>query len=75
MILEKIKEIIAEWHGWPEDQLTMDARFEQFNATDVEIGEILIGCEDYYEIMFPADFELEVRTIGEVVEYIEKHIN
>lgn len=75
MVLEKIKVILAEQFDVEEDSLKNDTDLqEDLGADSLDVVDLLMSIEDEFEIEIP-DEEIEhIRTVGDLVSYIESNI-
>lgn len=75
MVFEKIKKILAEQLGADEEEMTSETRIaEDLRADSMDVVELLMSIEDEFEVEIP-DEEIEnLKTIGDVVEYIQNNI-
>ncbi len=72
-MLEQLKEIICQYVDVDPEAITEDARFVEdlgFNSYDFMsmVGEL----EEIYDIEVEEREVVEIRTVGEAIEYIEK---
>ena len=74
MVLEKVKVILAEQFDVDEDSLTNDTDLQDdLGADSLDVVDLLMSIEDEFEIEIP-DEEIEhIRTVGELVNYIESN--
>ena len=76
MIFEKLKQILAEQFE-VEDAATlnMDTNIaEDLGADSLDVVEVLMSIEDEFEVEIP-DEEIEnIKTIGDIVSYIENSL-
>ncbi len=74
MTFDKIKTILAEQLDVDEDSLTLDTDIaKDLNADSLDVVEILMSIEDTFDVEIP-DEEIEnIKTIGDLVEYIENN--
>ena len=72
MTFEKITEILAEQLDADIDEMTMDTDIaKDLGADSLDVVELLMSIEDEFSVEIP-DEEIEnIKTIGELVEYIE----
>lgn len=72
MVLEKVKVILADQFDVEEDTLTLDTNLQDdLGADSLDVVDLLMSLEDEFEVEIP-DEEIEnIRTIGELVSYIE----
>lgn len=75
MVLEKIKVILAEQFDVEEDSLKNETDLqEDLGADSLDVVDLLMSIEDEFEIEIP-DEEIEnIRTVGDLVSYIESNI-
>ena len=74
MVFEKVKAILSEQFDVEEDTITNDTSItEDLGADSLDVVDLLMSIEDEYEIEVP-DSEIEnIKTVGELVKYIEDH--
>lgn len=74
MVLEKIKVILAAQFDVDEDSLTNDTDLQDdLGADSLDVVDLLMSIEDEFDIEIP-DEEIEnIRTVGELVNYIESN--
>ena len=75
MVFEKIKELLAEQLDANAEEMTMETRIdEDLGADSLDVVELLMSIEDEFEVEIP-DEEIEnLKTIGDVVEYIQSNM-
>ena len=75
MTIDKVKEILADTLGVSEDELSADTNIAtDLGADSLDVVEILMAIQDEFDVEVP-DSEIEnIRTIGELVEFIETNI-
>ena len=75
MVFEKVKRILAEQLDADESELTMETNIaKDLGADSLDVVELLMTIEDEFSIEIP-DEEIEnIRTIGELTEYIQSNI-
>lgn len=75
MVLEKIKVILAEQFDVEENSLKLDTDLQDdLGADSLDVVDLLMSIEDEFEIEIP-DEEIEnIRTVGDLVNYIESNI-
>ncbi len=74
MIFDKIKEILAEQLDADTEEMTMDTDIARdLGADSLDVVELLMSIEDEFQVEIP-DEEIEnIKTIGELVKYIEEN--
>ncbi len=75
MTIDKIKKILADTLDVSEDEISADTNIAtDLGADSLDVVEILMSIEDEFEIEIP-DSEIEnIRTVGELVEFIETNM-
>ena len=73
MIIEKIKEVLAEQLGIDAKNIKDDANIlEDLGADSLDIIEMLMALEDEYGVTIPDDQINKVKTVQEVANLIEE---
>lgn len=74
MIFDKIKEILSEQLDADTEEMTMDTDIARdLGADSLDVVELLMSIEDEFQVEIP-DEEIEnIKTIGELVKYIEEN--
>ena len=71
-MFEEIRNAIAVQLNIPEENITMDSRFiEDLKADSLDLVELVMDLEDRYGIEIPDEQLAEVKTVGEIVNFIE----
>lgn len=74
MILEKVAEIIAKELSAKKDTITMETRLvEDLGADSLDAVEIMFALEEEFEIEIDDDAAQTIKTVGDLVTYIENH--
>lgn len=72
MVLDKVKEILAAQLDADIETMTPETRIaEDLGADSLDVVELLMSIEDEFEVEIP-DEEIEnIKTIGDLAEYIQ----
>ncbi len=74
MVLEKIKEILASQLDADIDSMTAETRIaEDLGADSLDVVELLMSIEDEFSVEIPDEAIETIKTIGDVVKYIEEN--
>lgn len=72
MVFEKVKEIIVNQLGVDADEITMNSDFiEDLGADSLDVVEFIMALESEFDIEIPEEEAENVRTVGDVVDYIK----
>ncbi|MBE6768632.1 MAG: acyl carrier protein [Ruminococcaceae bacterium] len=74
MVFEKVREILCNQFDVDEDAVTLTTRIsEDLGADSLDAVDMLMSLEDEFDVEIP-DEEIEnIRTVGDLVSYIEEH--
>lgn len=74
MILEKVKNILAEQFDVEEDSITAETTLqEDLGADSLDVVDLLMSIEDEFETEIPDEEVENIHTVGDLVSYIEAH--
>ena len=69
---DRILQIIAEQFNIDEDDLTEDMNFQDdLNADSIELVELVMTIEEEFETEVSEEDLERLKTIGDVIEYVE----
>ena len=71
---QKVKEIICEQLGVSEEEVTPQASFiEDLGAESLDIVELVMALEEEYDMEISDEEAEKIRSVQDVVNYIETH--
>lgn len=74
MILEKVKEIVADQLGVDADEVTVESSFtEDLGADSLDVVELIMALEEEFDMEIPDEDAEKISTVGDVVEYIKNN--
>ncbi len=74
MVFEKIKEIICEQLEVDEKKVTMESSLiDDLGADSLDLIDLVMSIEDEYDVEVPDDMIESIKTIGDVVKFIEEN--
>jgi len=72
VIFERVKEMIVEELNVPVEKITMAARLaEDLGADSIDAVELIMNIEDEFEIQVSDEQAQNIKTVGDLVRYIE----
>ena len=70
---EKIIELIAEKLCKKKEQVTLTARLvEDLGADSIDVVELIMAFEDEFGVSLPDEDIASMKTVGDIVNYINK---
>ena len=72
MIYEKFVKMLAEYTDVAVSEIKKDSTFEELDLDFSDLVELVMAIEDEFDVSIESADEL--RTVGEVVEYIEENM-
>lgn len=75
MVLEKVKTILSNQFDVEEDTITLDTNIqEDLGADSLDVVDMLMSLEDEFDVEIPDEKIEKMRTVAEVVSYIEENL-
>jgi acyl carrier protein len=72
-VFEKVKKVVCEELGVQESEVKAESSFtEDLGADSLDIVELVMAIEEQFSIEIPDDDVANLKTVGDVVSYIEK---
>lgn len=74
MTIDKVKQIIANQLSTDVEKLTEKTNIaEELGADSLDVVEILMSLEDEFGVSIPDEAIPEIKTIKDVVDFIDSH--
>ena len=74
MLFETVRAMIAKQLKADESKITRETRLvEDLKADSANVMVMIMDLEDKFGIMVEDDQIMKMKTVGDVVDYIEKH--
>lgn len=75
-MFEKVKEILCDQLDLDEDKVKMDASItEDLGADSLDVVDLVMSLEEEFDIEIPDDQVENIKTVGDIVKYIEDHVD
>ena len=76
MVFDEVKKIIVDELNVNPDKITLDASLsEDLGADSLDAVEVIMDLEDKYGITIDDETAKSIKTVKDVVDYIEAHQN
>ena len=73
-MFEQVNAIIVETLNCDEDQVTMEAKLaDDLDADSLDAVELNMALEEVLGFAVPDEVLAEVKTVGDIVRYLEEH--
>jgi acyl carrier protein len=70
----KVKSIIADQLGVSEEEIKPESSFiEDLGADSLDLVELVMSMEEEFEIEIPEDQSENIKTVSDVINYINSH--
>ena len=74
MIFDKVRSIIVDQLDVDEDKVTLNASIQDdLGADSLDIVDLVMSFEDEFDLEIPDDQVENIKTVGDVVKYIEEN--
>ncbi|MDR2153023.1 MAG: acyl carrier protein [Helicobacteraceae bacterium] len=71
-LLDDVKAIVVEQLNVHEDEVKEGSRFvEDLNADSLDVVELVMALEEKFDVEIPDEDAEKIKTVGDVVKYIE----
>ena len=74
MVFEKVRAILCSQLDVDEDTVTMESRIiDDLGADSLDLADLVMSLEDEFDLEVPDEDVEKIKTIGDLVGYIEKN--
>ena len=75
MIFDKVKDILVDQLDCEEDKVTMEASMtDDLGADSLDIVDLVMSLEEEFDVEIPDDQVENIKTVGDIVKYIEDKV-
>lgn len=76
MVFEKLKVILSDQFDIEEDSITGETDLaSDLEADSLDVVDLIMSIEDEFEIEVPDEDVEDLRTVDQIVKYIETNLN
>ncbi len=74
MVFEKIRDIVVEQLDVDADKVTLSASItEDLGADSLDVVDLVMSLEEEFDMEIPDEAVENIKTIGDIVKYIEEN--
>jgi acyl carrier protein len=74
MVFDKVKDLIVEQLDADEEKVTAAANIQDdLGADSLDVVDLVMSLEEEFDIEIPDDAVENIKTVGDIVKYIEDH--
>ena len=70
-VFDKVQDIIADELDKSKEEITLETSFEALDADSLDVFQIINDIEDEFDV--EVDTEQDLKTVGDLVSYVEAH--
>lgn len=72
MVFDKVKELISEQLDVKADDITEDSNIQDdLGADSLDVVDLVMALEDEFDVEIPEDQVENIKTVGDIVKFIE----
>lgn len=72
MVFEKVKETLCEQLDVEEEKVTLEASIiDDLGADSLDVVDLVMSLEEEFEIEIPDEDVEHMKTVGDIVKYVE----
>lgn len=72
MVFEKVKDILVDQLDVEEEKVTMEASIiDDLGADSLDLVDLVMSLEEEFDVEIPDDQVENIKTVGDIVKYIE----
>ena len=76
MVFEKVKRILIDQLDVEEEKVTPEASIaDDLGADSLDIVDLVMSLEEEFDLEIPDDQVENIKTVGDIVKYIEDNID
>lgn len=74
MVFDEVKAIIVEQLDVAEDEVTLESVItEDLGADSLDVVDLVMALEDKFDIQIPDEAMANIKTVGDIVSYVESN--
>ena len=73
-LLEKLQRVLSETLSLPDQEIGPQTSLDDLRGDSIDVVELVMRFEDEFAVTIPDDEYERIRTVGDVVRYIEQRL-
>lgn len=74
MVFEKVQDIIVEQLDADKDDVKLDASIvDDLGADSLDLVDLVMSIEEEFDLEIPDEAVENIKTVGDIVKYVEAH--
>lgn len=75
MVFEKVRDILVDQLDVEEERVTMDASItDDLGADSLDVVDLVMSLEEEFDVEIPDNQVENIKTVGDIVRYIEDNV-
>ena len=75
MVFEKVRDILVDQLDVEEEKVTMDASItDDLGADSLDVVDLVMSLEEEFDVEIPDNQVENIKTVGDIVRYIEANV-
>ena len=75
MVFEKVRDILVDQLDVEEEKVTMDASItDDLGADSLDVVDLVMSLEEEFDVEIPDTQVENIKTVGDIVRYIEDNV-
>lgn len=75
MVFEKVRDILVDQLDLEEEKVTMDASItDDLGADSLDVVDLVMSLEEEFDVEIPDNQVENIKTVGDIVRYIEDNV-
>lgn len=75
MVFEKVRDILCDQLDVNEEDVTMDSSIaEELGADSLDVVDLIMSLEDEFDLEVPDEQVENIKTVGDLVRFIEQSV-
>lgn len=73
-LIDDVKKVVATQLNTDESKITENSSFvDDLNADSLDLVELVMELEKKFDVKIPQEDQEKIKTVGDALQYIEKH--